>query len=66
VALLTLHIPTLFYADDAIATFGLVVVLRKVSYNHSLAKAVEIAFSAKVFATVVGAFLLTVALRLLF
>ena len=49
-----LKMPTLFYADEAIAAFVLVAVLRKVSHNKSLARAVTITMTVKVFSIVVG------------
>lgn len=44
----------------------LVFVRRKVSINQSLAQAVQIALSTKVFSTVVGALLFTAMLNALF
>ena len=61
-----LGLPTLFNADQAVATLGLVMVVRRVSYNHALGKAVEIALTTKTFSVVVGAFIFTLALNYLF
>lgn len=61
-----LQMPSLFYADDAVALLVLVIVLQKVSFNRSLAKAVEVAMTAKVFAVLVGGFLFAMLLRFLF
>jgi hypothetical protein len=49
-----LKLPTLFYVDEMIAAFVLVAVLRKVSHNKSLARAVTLTMSVKVFSIVVG------------
>ncbi len=61
---LVLDMPT-FYADEAIAAFAMVMVLRKVSINQSLAQAVQITMTTKVFSIVVGSFLFVVMLNLL-
>jgi hypothetical protein len=51
---IVLKLPSLFYADEALAALVLVAVLRKVSHNKSLARAVTITMTVKVFSTVVG------------
>jgi hypothetical protein len=56
---------SVFYADEALAAIGLVLVLRKVSTNQSLQQAVTITMTSKVFSIVVGSFLVTVLLRAL-
>jgi hypothetical protein len=61
---LVLDMPT-FYADEAIAAFAMVMVLRKVSINQSLAQAVQITMTTKVFSIVVGSFLFVVVTQLL-
>jgi hypothetical protein len=61
---LLLDMPT-FYADEAIAAIVMVMVLRKVSINQSLAQAVQITMTTKVFSIVVGSFLFVVMLNLL-
>jgi hypothetical protein len=65
VGLLLLQMPSLFYADEAVAAFVMVGVLRKVSINQSLAQAVQITMTAKTFSIVVGSLVVTVLLRLL-
>jgi hypothetical protein len=57
---------SLFYADEAIAAVALVMVLKKVSINQSTAFAVQITVTSKVFSIVVGSFLVTVLLNVLF
>jgi hypothetical protein len=57
---------SLFYADEAIAAIVLVLVLKKVSINQSTAFAVQITVTSKVFSVVVGSFLVTVLLNVLF
>lgn len=61
---LVLDMPT-FYADEAVAAIVMVLVLRKVSINQSLAQAVQITMTTKVFSIVVGSFLFVVMLQLL-
>lgn len=61
---LVLDMPT-FYADEAIAAIVMVMVLRKVSINQSLAQAVQITMTTKVFSIVVGSFLFVVMLNLM-
>lgn len=61
---LVLDMPT-FYADEAVAAIVMVMVLRKVSINQSLAQAVQITMTTKVFSIVVGSFLLVVMTQLL-
>ncbi len=61
-----LHFFSVFYADEALASIGLVLILRKVSTNQSLQQAVTITMTSKVFSVVVGSFLVTVMLRALF
>ena len=51
---IVMKLPSLFYADEAVAALVLVAVLRKVSHNKSLARAVTITMTVKVFSTVVG------------
>lgn len=66
VALWALGMGTAMYADEATAAIVLVVVLRKVSYNQSLAQAVTITLTSKTFSIVVGSFLSVFLLRALF
>jgi hypothetical protein len=61
---LVLDMPT-FYADEAVAAIVMVMVLRKVSINQSLAQAVQITMTTKVFSIVVGSFLFVVMTQLL-
>ncbi len=63
--LMLLHLSSLFYADEAVGAFALVLVLRKVSINQSMAQAVQITMTTKVFTVVVGSFLVTMMLQLL-
>jgi len=56
---------SLFYADEALAAVAMVLVLRKVSINQSLAQAVQITMTTKVFSIVVGSFLIVLLLHLL-
>jgi len=65
VGLLLLQMPSVFYADEAVGAIAMVVVLRKVSINQSLAQAVQITMTTKVFSVVVGSFLFVVLLSLL-
>lgn len=60
-----LGMSSLFYADEAVAAVVMVLVLRKVSINQSLAQAVQITMTTKVFSIVVGSFLFVVMLQLL-
>lgn len=60
-----LDMSSLFYADEAVAAIVMVPVLRKVSINQSLAQAVQITMTTKVFSVVVGSFLFVVILNLL-
>jgi len=62
---LLLQMTSLFYADEAVAAVVMVLVLRKVSINQSLAQAVQITMTTKVFSVVVGSFLFVVLLNLL-
>jgi hypothetical protein len=62
---LLLHMSSLFYADEAVAGFVMVLVLRKVSINQSLAQAVQITMTTKVFSVVVGSALFVVTMQLL-
>ncbi|MBI2498532.1 MAG: hypothetical protein HYV75_11650, partial [Opitutae bacterium] len=65
VASLALQMMSTFYADEAIAAIAMVLVLRKVSINQSLAQAVQITMTTKVFSVVVGSFLSVLLLHLL-
>ena len=56
---------SLFYADEAVAAIVMVLVLRKVSINRSLAQAVQITMTSKVFSIVVGSFLFVMFMHLL-
>ena len=62
---LVLGFPTLFYADELVAAIVMVLLLRKVSINHAIAQAIEVTLTTKTFSIVVGAFLITVILRLM-
>lgn len=64
--MVVLQMFTVFYADEAAGAVVLVLVLRKVSTNQSLQQAVTITLTAKIFSIVVGSFLLTILLRVLF
>ena len=64
IGLLLLQMPSLFYADEAVAALVMVLVLRKVSINESLAQAVQITMTTKTFSIVVGSLLFTVLMRL--
>jgi hypothetical protein len=57
---------SLFYADEAVAAIVLLFVLRRVSTNKSLQQAVPITMTCKVFSVVVGSFLITVLLNVLY
>jgi hypothetical protein len=65
IGFLLLDMSSLFYADEAVAAIVMVLVLRKVSINQSLAQAVQITMTTKVFSVVVGSFLFVVMLNLL-
>lgn len=65
IGFLLLDMSSLFYADEAVAAIVMVLVLRKVSINQSLAQAVQITMTTKVFSIVVGSFLFVVMLNLL-
>lgn len=65
IGFVVLDMSSLFYADEAVAAFAMVLVLRKVSINQSLAQAVRITMTTKVFSIVVGSFLFVVMLQLL-
>lgn len=60
-----LGLSSMFYADEAIAAVAMVFVLRKVSTNQSMAQAMQITMTCKVFSVVVGSFLFTMLLRAL-
>lgn len=57
--------PSLFYADEALAAIAMVILLKRVSYNHALAQAVQITLTTKTFTVVVGSFLVTVLMHAL-
>jgi hypothetical protein len=61
---LLLKMTSLFYADEAIAAVFMVLVLRKVSINQSLAQAVQITMTTKTFSVVVGSALFVILLHL--
>jgi len=65
IGLLLFQMPSLFYADEALAAIAMVLVLRKVSINQSMAQAVQITMTTKTFSIVVGSLLFTVLLRLI-
>jgi hypothetical protein len=58
-----LQMPTLFYADEALAAIVMILILRKVSINQSLAQALQITMTTKTFSIVVGSLLVTLALH---
>ncbi len=51
---IVLELPSMFYVDEIIATCVLVAVIRHVSDNKSLGRAVTIGMSSKIFSIVVG------------
>lgn len=63
--LLLLGMDSLFYADEVVVAGVMVLVLRKVSINQSLAQAVQITMTTKVFSVVVGSFLFVTLMHLL-
>jgi hypothetical protein len=65
IGLFVLQMSELFYADEAFGAIALVLVLRKVSINQSLAQAVQITMTSKVFSIVVGSFVFTMAMHAL-
>jgi hypothetical protein len=65
VGLVLLKMPSLFYADEAVAALAMVMILRKVSINQSMAQAVQITMTTKTFSIVVGSLLFTVLLGLI-
>ena len=65
IGLKLLSMMSLFYADEAAASAAMVLVLRKVSINQSLAQAVQITMTTKTFTVVVGSFLVTVLLQMM-
>ena len=58
-----LQMPTLFYADEALAAIVMILILRKVSINQSLAQALQVTMTTKTFSIVVGSLLVTLALH---
>lgn len=62
---LVLGFPTLFMADEAVASVVMFFLLKKLSINHSLRQAVTLMFTTKTFSIVVGSFLLTIILNFL-
>ena len=65
VGILWLQMPSLFYADEAIAAIAMMLILRKVSINQSMGQAVQITMTTKTFSIVVGSLLFTVLLNLI-
>lgn len=61
-----LKLPTLFYLDEIVAAGVLVAVLRKVSHNKSLGRAVTIALTSKTFSIVVGSMVAVAVMQGLF
>lgn len=62
---LLLGFPTLFYADEAVGAIVMVLLLKKLSINHSIVQAIELTVTTKTFSIVVASFLITVLLRAL-
>ncbi len=60
-----MKMPSLFYADEALGAIVMLILLKRVSYNHSLGQAVQITMTTKTFTVVVGSFLVTVLMRAL-
>lgn len=65
IALKLMEMPMTFYADEAAGAVVMVLILQRVSINRSLAQAVQITLTTKVFSVVVGSFLITVLLHAL-
>ena len=63
---LLLGFPSLFYADEAVGALVMVILLKKLSINHSIAQAIELTMTTKTFSIVVGSLLVTLLLRLLY
>jgi hypothetical protein len=63
---LLLGFPSLFYADEAAGALVMVILLKKLSINHSIAQAIELTMTTKTFSIVVGSLLVTLLLRLLY
>ncbi|MBA4138601.1 MAG: hypothetical protein C0518_14950 [Opitutus sp.] len=61
-----LKLPSMFYLDEVVAAFVLVAVLRKVSHNKSLARAITITLTSKVFSIVVGSMVAVAVMQGLF
>lgn len=60
-----LDFPTLFMADELVASIVMMLLLKKLSINHSITQAVELTLTTKTFSIVVGSFVVTVLLRIL-
>ncbi len=60
-----MHMMSLLYADEAVASVVMVLLLRKVSINQRMSLAVEVVLTTKTFSIVVGSFLVTVLLRVM-
>lgn len=65
IGLVWLQMPSLFYADEAVAAVAMVLILRKVSINQSMRQAVQITMTTKTFSVVVGSVLATILLRMI-
>ncbi|MEO6002439.1 MAG: hypothetical protein ABIZ04_11875 [Opitutus sp.] len=61
---LWLGFPSLFYADDAVGALFMVLLLKKLSINQSTGQAIQLTLTTKTFTVLVGAFLVTIILRL--
>jgi len=59
-----LGMPTVFYADEAIAAIVMVMLVKKLSTSQSLNQAIQITMTTKVFTIVAGSFLVTMVLQL--
>ena len=62
---LLLGFPTLFNADDLVGGIVMLFLLKKLSVNHAISQAIQLTLTTKTFTVVVGAFLVTMILRLL-
>lgn len=60
-----LGMPTVFYADEAVAAIVMVLVVKKVSTSQSLNQAIQITLTTKVFTIVAGSFLVTMLLQMI-
>ncbi len=59
-----LGMPSVFYADEAVAAMVMVMLVKKTSTSQSLNQAIQITITTKIFTIIVGSFLATMVLQL--